>query len=397
MKKRINIKAIVTELMTAMMTVSYIEPFNMAFLKYAAVLVSIIFIFAGTNSKVKKSELIPFTLMFSAFVISCLFQDTTLLQKGVSIIFYFTLLSWTFFGRYLISSPIVLLKMAAGIFWAMTIGMFLTRNESLQQLDNVYNSRRRVWGGFTHANTLGSICVAGIILIICYVFFLKKSSVRKSDIIKISIMLCTFLGFLYLSKSRTSLIVFIMFCCVLLLKYIRKFKKNSRLYIVLILIVGSSAIIYLFAAEYALSDTTFLMRLQSTEKTDIIELPFWVGRGMLRTEDVQNILTPGTYTEIAWVMLFYKNGVIGIILYIFLIYSIYKIYKKNLHQNKQPLMFWAILISMLVGTLGEAYIVNITNVISMVEFLLLNYYSHSQDISNELTSPFNSSTPPALP
>lgn len=364
----------------ALLTVSFIESWPLGFAKYLAIVLSIFMIHKNAGWEYEKSLCLPFVFCFVLFTSTCLMQNTTFPQKMISVIIYFVLLSWVFFGGKLISTPLVLYKMAEGIFWPTVLGMILTRNQSLAQLENVNNFRKRIWGGFSHANTLGSICVSGIILILCYLILSKRENAKKIYKMKSTIMVIVFSAFLYLSDSRTSVMMLFTFCgSWLTICCLRKFEKKTRVLILLIIVSGLLGIGYWFIYTYAIGDTTFLMRYQTIEKTNISGLLLWVGSGMIgasssvETSDFSQDIN----LEIAWIMILYKNGVIGVILYIFIflytvVYELLNPYKDFYYKG----LFWAVFLFVIVGSMGEAFIAAISHVIAMVGFVLLSFFSN---------------------
>ena len=257
--------------------------------------------------------------------------------------------------------------MVYGITCAVILGLCLTLNEVLAQLASIYNSRSRLWGGFTHPNNLGGIISCAIIGLYTYKFIGGIKSKNK----KYYHLILTILIFLiYATKSRTSWIVTIVAIAVMNIKIISTKEKSVRILLYTLLTMGALYIGYFFLTQYALQDGAFTGRLAIFSTMEVTPKTFLVGNGMVNASSLDRTNTNGGAMEIAWIMLFYKNGIIGVLSFITVILILIRKIKKVKNIN-QLWAFRGILISFMIGTVGEAYMVNITNVPAMFNWIML--------------------------
>ena len=365
-----------------MMVFSYVTIWDVNNIKYFAIILSLIGMYFKGSITLERNKIFFYSLLMFIFIVSTLFQPISISQKILAIGFYVVLLSWLLFGYKLITTPNTFLRMAEVMLIAVAVVLFFSVDLINSQLGNIYNIRRRVWGGFTHANTLGSICVSGIMFIICYLVLDNYKSFERRKKMLILILLSMFLAVLFITKSRTSLAMLIVFVGIVCLPVLKRFEKHSRIISIFTGIVVVIILSYLFLSEYALNDQAFILRLNSFNHSSSSLYSFMFGMGMVDARTVQNSMLSRNSLEIAWVMIFYKNGLIGLITYLLLfIYTAFAVKKKSL-PPKQKVLFWATYFSMLIGSFGEAYIINITNVISMVQFLLLSVFANNSICEN---------------
>ena len=348
-------------------TLSYVPSLPFGKYKMIAVAISIIYPLVSMVSKdsMQKQDLI---LIFVLFY-SALLQDTSIFQKFMSLFFYVTLIMWSLHGNEIMKNLSCIYSSGMGIATGIFIGLMYSRNEILVQLSGVFNSRRRLYGGFSHPNSLGAMATAALVALFTYTV-VKTRKTRKERFFLSAIKALLFIVLLE-TKSRTALIMFIVFLGVYNLHYVKKLKLIYQYFVYFLLVLGIVFIFYYFVTSYAQEDVAYAGRLKIFNTMVVTPKIFLVGNGMVGAASLDRTNTGGGAMEIAWVMLFYKNGIIGIIAYIYILYYIAR-QILLINNTKRKWLAIAVLSSMLIGTLGEAYIVNITNVLPMMEWILVS-------------------------
>lgn len=374
--KKSTFKNIIIFLIFFFQTMSFVMSLNLNNIKYVSMILlnGLIIIFCIQNG-IKKNELFSFFILLILLTASCTLQSTSISGKVTSIIFYITLLIWTLFSYKVIDNTVYIVYISCGILFGVIVGLLLTFNEVVVQLDSIYNPRSRLWGGFTHPNHLGGIISSSIIGLYVYNFTNKIEEKKLKILYTMTIIFLIIL--LYSTKSRTSWIVTIVAIVVMNMRYISTKPKVVKLITYCIIIIGSLCISYFFIREYALQQDAFIGRLRIFETMTVTPNTFLVGNGMVNASSLDRANTNGGAMEIAWVMLFYKNGIIGTISFI----SIILILVKRLTRVTNINQIWAfrgILVAFMVGTLGEAYLVNITNVPALFNWVMLSVLSSNK-------------------
>lgn len=329
----------------------------------------------------QKNELLIFLILLILLTGSCAFQNTSISGKITSITFYITFLIWTLLSYKFINKRVHILYISCGILFGVVIGLVLTFNEVISQLASIYNTRSRLWGGFTHPNHLGGIISSSIIGLYVYNFIIKIEKRRNKFLYRI--VLLTLIVLLYATKSRTSWIVTIVAIVIMNLRYISTKPKVFRIIMYVLLVIGSIYIGYFFITEYALQQDAFTGRLLIFETMEVTPDTFLVGNGMVNAANLDRTNANGGAMEMAWVMLFYKNGLIGVISFISIILVLIKRLKR-VENLSQLWAFRGVLTAFMIGTIGEAYMVNITNVPSMFNWVMLSVLSSNQFKINKI-------------
>lgn len=351
--------------------IAYVKDFNLASIKYIGILVTIAIVIKNLNGIIEKRRAIVSLIVLTILISSCLFQDTTILQKMISIGFYFVLVFWLFFGEKIFRNTGSIKSALFGITSATFLGIMLTWSDRSMQLSNYFNSRSRVWWGFTHANTLGSIAECMIIGALCVLFINKGIIGRKK---KVFYYVCLILAGVYLlqvTDSRTAMISVIALVFVMGTSLLKKVDAVTRFFLVLFFVLLVCIISYKFLTGYALTDEAFTARLNAFSDMKVNPLTFFVGNGMVDTSELNMANANGGHGEIALVQLFYKNGILGVIAYI-LIFGYLFLRINQIKSSRRRKLSNAVIIALLVGSIGEAFLVNITNVLPMFLFILLS-------------------------
>lgn len=371
-KKGFKIDSITIFLIFFLQTMSFVMTLNLNVLKYISIfMLNGLVIFHCIKKGIKRNEFIAYLILFIILLVSCSFQNTSFLGKISSIVFYITFLIWTLLSYKVIYKRSYILCIVYGITAAVILGLALTFNDVLAQLSSIYNSRSRLWGGFTHPNHLGGIISSAVIGLYTYKFTGGIKSKNKKNYY---LLLFILVFLLYATKSRTSWIVTIVSISIMNIKNINKMEKSTRFILKILLIVGGIYIGYFFYTEYAMQDSAFAGRLKIFDTMEVTPRTFIVGNGMVNASQLDRSNTNGGAMEIAWSMLFYKNGMIGVICFLFIIGILINRSNKVVDVN-QKWAFRGVLIGFLVGTLGEAYMVNITNVPALFNWVILSVLS----------------------
>lgn len=384
MKKNSSINKNIIFIVFFLQTISFVSAWNISWIKYVGILIlNFEIIFLCIKKGVTKQEVIAFISIFTLLCISCSFQDTSFVQKIISMIFYGTLLIWTLLSYKMINKTEHILYICCGIIVAVIFSLIMTHDQISVQLNSIYNTRHRIWGGFEHPNSLGGILFTAIIGMYSYNFIKNIQNKRNKIIYYIFLILLTVL--LYFTKSRTSWIITIVAILVMNIYRLRGIKAVQRVILYSLIILFCLFVGYYFIKYYALQDVAFMNRFKIFDRMTVTLKTFFVGNGMVNADNLNRGNTNGGVMEIAWVMLFYKNGIIGIISFISIILLIL-INARKVKDEKQKWVFIGILISFLLSSLGEAYIVNITNIPAMFNWIMLCVLS-----SNEFNKTLNSS------
>lgn len=355
-------------------SISFVSSLGINNIKYIAVFITVVMAFNPNANKIKMMITIP---VISILVISTVLQPISSSQKLLSIAFYVVLLHWIMEGGRILRSPKDYLSVSIGIMLAIAIGLILTRGEIAGQLANPWNTRRRIWAGFGHANTLGSMAVTGMFSEIIYFRLMFGNEYKRKQNVLLIIMVTFFMIVLYITKSRTSIIMLFSFLIVQVIYNVSKLSRRKKIAISIVLIPILSYIAWVFIDSYILNDQAYLIRLLGLRNLSFTPTTFLIGHGMIGTADITYSFEGGL--EIAWVMLFYKTGVAGIICYIiliaFLCFQERNNYIKGRIDSKKHQLYMSILISMLVGSFAESYIVSITHIVAMFEWICLGALS----------------------
>lgn len=368
--KRENLKfdSIIIFIIFFLQTMSFVMTLNLNNIKYISIfMLNGLVVINCLKRGIKRREFILCLILFITLFTTCAFQNTSFSGKISSIVFYITFLIWTLLSYKVINKKKHILCIIIGIATAVILGLLLTFNEVVVQLASIYNSRNRLWGGFTHPNNLGGITSCVIIGLYAYKFI---GGIKEKNKKYYYLFIFIFIFILYATKSRTSWIVTIVAIIVMNIKFIECKQKSVRIMLYILLAIGSIYIGYFFLMEYALQDGAFIGRLEIFNTMEISLKTFFTGNGMVNASDLDRTNTNGGAMEIAWVMLFYKNGVIGVVAFITVILVLLRRIRK-INSINQVWAFRGILVAFMVGTLGEAYMVNITNVPSMFNWIIL--------------------------
>lgn len=350
-------------------TMSYSRFFSLGILKYVSIAATIaIFLYRSRGifdrEKFKIATIIVLILTFFTA-----FQDTTLSQKATSFFFYVVLVTWLFFGNQIFENRMDVWAGVLGVLSAQGYVIITTWGLRAQQLALISNTRHRVYWGFMHPNFLASFS-EGIILAVIVLYVLDAT--RKSHIKQLAYGMLIVISFylIMVSGSRTALISVGMFLIFLTLGVARERLRKWSVVGMIFIVIGSVFAFIRVYQSYLSEDTSFVSRFNAglmkvTARTMI------VGNGMVSQAELNLENLNGTHGEVALVSLFYKNGLIGIVAYVaifgFIFYSI-----SLIKDARRKMIVKSLVFSVLIGSFGEPFIVNITNVFPMMIFLLIS-------------------------
>lgn len=343
---------------------AYDTAINLAYIKYISIGVLIFLAWFRTKGKLQRSRMIVVIPVFLILVVSCLFQDTTFSEKLTSILFYATLVSWIVYGDNVYRNTFEIFSATIGTYVGMIYVIITSWGLTAQQLALTSESRQRMWWAFPHPNTLGSICAAIIIVMISLYFLQGKHQSRIQTLISSGIIISTGV-ILFLTDSRTAEITVLIFVVLLLMWKLRKISKNIRVIIYLFISLVLVYSVYVFVDKYALNDQAFQMRMSIFSRMIITPMTALFGNGMVDASSLNVTNINGGNYEIAWVTLFYKNGIVGILSYLVLVLFLILRSRLIIFYRRRWLI-GAILLELFVGSFGEALIINLTNVSPML-------------------------------
>lgn len=360
-------------------TISYVESLGLSSLKYVSIAYSIFIIVNSLIKKgFKKKDFKVSLILFLPLSISAIFQNLTITQLIFADFFYLSLILWSLFGYKVIKEQEDILGSAVGILMGLIFGLIISFDIVISQMNSIYNSRNRMWGGFSHPNQLASIALSACIGIILYLYLNGSLNINKKILLYFSIVISIII--LYLTKARTSWIAVIVFFVVLNINKIQRWNNRSKILFHMVFIFGSLFIGYYYYTEYALSTDSYLVRLRIFDTMRVSWKTFFVGNGMTNASSLDRSNSGDGAMEIGWIMLFYKNGIIGIIAYLCIFWNWWKgILKSNDYKIKYA--FSAVFFSFLITSFGEAFIAAITNVLPMFFLIIMSSLSKNSQKS----------------
>ncbi|WP_262316605.1 hypothetical protein [Lacticaseibacillus parakribbianus] len=313
-----------------------------------------------------------------ALIFSCMLQQTSIVDKASSAFFYLILISWTQFGDLIISNMSDLSSATFGLFAAELMTICLTWSLRAQQLASPYSTRVRVFWGFTHPNMIGSLAEILIFAALTLLILQWKKIFRTIKWYALLIIAVQSVYIIKVSDSRTSLFSTIVFVGFLALEWLRRVSKKWFLFVLISLLPVVTLVAVNFVQSYLLNDVAFMSRLNFglMKATPLTAL---VGNGMVSNADLNMSNMNGAHGEMAAALLFYKNGISGIIGYVAIFGNLW-LHLRVQANHLQKIIGAALLSAILVGSIGEAYIVNITNVFPMLGLILLSSLTYNQNI-----------------
>lgn len=350
-EKRINVELFIA---TFCITISHLLTYSLSVFRWIGIFILTIEIFYHTRKcGFKRVQTNRFIAIFVVLLMCAVLCQTTLLQKMVSILYYLTLLIWFSYSGNLIRYKENILAMGLGGGIACLLGLFMTRNLINSQMNNMFITRRRIYGGFAHPNILGAMLATAILEVALFIYFSKKKFLNVlllGYIFVLSVML-------YYTNSRTAIFMLIGGVMGLLFLKINKFPYIIRYLSYIVIFLMIIYFIRTYIVGYVLTDEAYggrIYGLFNTGDYSIIQKIF--GHGMTSSSE-----TVGAHgKEIAWASIYFKLGTIGIFVYVYMI-IVFIIGILKIHDLKKKQAAIACIVFMLLSTFGDPYIINIAN------------------------------------
>lgn len=352
------------------------------FFKYIGLIILMLIFIQNPSSRLlpkREGKLALFTLFF--FLLSLPFQRLSLFQNFMAGLFYITLIVVTFFGYMIFQEIKDYLFAAIGYCFATIIVFLYSPSKLVLQFYNVYNTRRRLSGGFAHPNSLGGSALAVIVLLLVYKRIHGISGKWKSRFFYIILILMVFL--IYCSNSRGAYTVGAVFMITYMLKYVNNFNKKTKLFIYTLIAILIGYILY-YTVQYYLEDPSYSSRFIGAFNLHIHGIKYLFGYGMVGADEIDySVLDEGSM-EIAWTKLFYKNGVVGMGLFI-MIWVVILNKGIGIKSKEVKNCFFAVFFAFLAESFVESVMVSIFSAFPICFWICLSSIPYMEEklINNE--------------
>lgn len=349
-------------------------------LKYIGLIILlVIIIFDLKYQPANRNQLIIATLIIITAALSLMFQQLTIEQSIWSILYYIVLIMISIWGYRIFKTRKEIIAGTLAIIIGVIIVLLTSKSEILYQYSilRIYTGRLRVYGKFNHANTFGYICA----IVVIALFSLKNSALIISKVKKRLwvITLLIFTSFLILSDSRGAIVfatVFIFFFMSFKWMQNCKLSSNAKVSIISLAIIVLGTLAICFISRYIFQQETYASRLAANSEIggNILEVLF--GRGMVASNSIDYSKITG-YLEIAWLNMYYKAGVLGVLnfLGIFVFLGL-----ESQKRKESKSIATALLFSVLITTFVESITVNIFNLVPIFIWPLLSSFCQSDGI-----------------
>lgn len=321
---------------------------------------------------IEKKHSVWISILFSIFIYEILFQNLSNFQVINAIFYYVTLLTISILGKNILKSGEDFLYCTIGIFVANIIGFLYSPSLLIQQFTE-NSSRFRIYGSFSHPNALASTINICLISWIIYLSTIKNIT-KKEKIVTITLIIILMFQ-LILTNSRGYIFLSIfMIVCYISKGYARENTKKNKIRRILILyffIITILLIIYYFIKTYAIKDASYLYRLSGVKNLKLKGLRYLFGYGMVSSNEIDYSILDNGSMEIAWLKMFYKVGIIGVICFIILVIKIF-IDGIKIKDKKIKYAFYATYFSFLIGSFVESNLVTIFNANPIFMWLCLS-------------------------
>lgn len=355
-------------------------------LKYLSVLILLaIIIYSFKNKQPKKYFILVAIIIMFFITLSIIFQDISIGQ-AISSLMYYVVLLFISFGGYRIFERKKDIQFGLYALIIATILILLdSKSEIIYQYGvlSQYIGRVRVYGKFNHVNTLAYLCAT--ILITSLILIYIKKNLFKNNILNKITWFSIIIGFsivLFLTDSRGAMAFVGTFYLMHIYDYWIEKSKLSKKSKVLISILLFFVIAILFLDNifhYIFSQATFQNRMAVFYEIDGNFLQKLFGRGMIAANSIDYSNITG-YMEIAWVNIFYKSGIIGVISFVFIFLVLYYNSLKLFKGNKK--IARNLLLAIIVTTLVESVITSIFNLVPLFIWPLLSLICQINLINN---------------
>ena len=339
-------------------------------LKYIGLILLMLICLGGmAAAPLRREDVVTAAAIYVAWVIGFLFQTLSASQAQTAAAYYAVLIAVSIFGGRAAGSVRELVGMAAGFFAGILAVFFYSPSAIAEQLNDTSNTRMRISGSFAHPNTLGYSAFT-VIFLLLIVLALRRRDFSRLQKAACVLMIGASAGFLYLSKSRGAWGVTAVFLVIFLSRALFRLPARQRQALT---ILGAAALLCAGAVilrSYVLTDASYASRISGLFSIDL-EGHVLFGYGMVDSASIDyTVLSEGSM-EIAWLKLYYKNGVVGILTFVLLIlYSVRKALK--LRNRNLRRLWWAVCFAFLANSAVESTMVAIFNAFPLCLWISLS-------------------------
>lgn len=323
-------------------------------------------IFAGYGvvlalvERVDKRKILLCLVATAVLYLEMPFQDA--LESYTSQLLFFALLAVTVACAPLVlDSKATLRRVFVASFVFVVLMMIWSIPDIISQL-HFYSStsRLRIKGCFSNPNSLGHISAFLVIMFVssapARIAPDKKKNAANSFLI-ISVLLL----FIVASGSNTALIETIAFLALVFIgSRFDRFTPRARTLCSLLLIV-SFAVVLISLFNWAVSQETFRMRLESLASVSSERASMLVGLGYVSSSEIASVTqAAGGVVDMLWVSLLYRVGVVGYIAYFLYFLAAYR----GAFESKNKWLIIAFLTAVLLQSVAESYLSSVMSFVS---------------------------------
>lgn len=336
-------------------------------LKYASLVLFIVFglsISLSWRFDVKRVMAIGFFLL--VLIAEIPFQSQ--ISSGVQVTVFFVLFALLFLlSDRVLTKPEQLFY--CGLVSIVTVLILLAATPALciQQLTVPVWGRIRLYGSFTHPNSLGAIC---LIIFFCLYTALLRARLSKKQRACAIVAICIAFLLAILANSRTSimLIILIPFIERGMFAIKRVNNRGIQLLGVTILIVVASYVTWTTVSSlYA--DTAFRMRIDGLSSVQSSSYSLLLGGGYLSSDYTSEYWQASGSTDMLWVSLIYKVGLIGLFAYIIVAVVLVSTRRKSLETT--DCLAFTLILFLLTQSITESVLSTVMSYYSAFSWILL--------------------------
>lgn len=323
-------------------------------------------IFAGYGvvlalvERVDKRKILLCLVATAVLYLEMPFQDA--LESYTSQLLFFALLAVTVVCAPLVlDSKATLRRVFVASFVFVVLMMIWSIPDIISQL-HFYSStsRLRIKGCFSNPNSLGHISAFLVIMFVSSAparIAPDKKKIAANSFLIISVLLL----FIVASGSNTALIETIAFLALVFIgSRFDRFTPRARTLCALLLIV-SFAVVLISLFNWAVSQETFRMRLESLASVSSERASMLVGLGYVSSSEITSVTqAAGGVVDMLWVSLLYRVGVVGYIAYFLYFLAAYR----GAFESKNKWLIIAFLTAVLLQSVAESYLSSVMSFVS---------------------------------
>ena len=323
-------------------------------------------IFAGYGvvlalvERVDKRKILLCLVATAVLYLEMPFQDA--LESYTSQFLFFALLAVTVVCAPLVlDSKATLRRVFVVSFVFVALMMIWSIPDIISQL-HFYSStsRLRIKGCFSNPNSLGHISAFLVVM------FVSSAPARiapdkKKNAANSCLVIAVLLLFIIASGSNTALIETIAFLALVFIgSRFDRFTSRARTLCALLLIV-SFAVVLISLFNWAVSQETFRMRLESLASVSSERASMLVGLGYVSSSEITSVTqAAGGVVDMLWVSLLYRVGVVGYIAYFLYFLAAYR----GAFGSKNKWLIIAFLTAVLLQSMAESYLSSVMSFVS---------------------------------